>query len=99
MNGVVSQEGCSSAGELGSPKIGNLLPPAVPRRAAFAHGTFVINRKGLMVMRRMIGVLLVGLLGATLMLTGCGDDGDGPAEIGAFVLNECRLDDPACRLQ
>jgi len=51
-------------------------------------------------MHRLKGAVLLGvLLGVTLMLTGCGDDGDGPGEIGPFVLNECRLDDPDCQLQ
>lgn len=50
-------------------------------------------------MDKLIGVLLVGLLGVTLLLAGCGDDGDGGTAGNAFVLNDCRLNDPDCRLQ
>jgi len=53
-------------------------------------------------MQKFIGVLLVGLLGLTLLLTGCGDSGGGGGGGGdesAFVLNESRLDDPDNRIQ
>jgi hypothetical protein len=53
-----------------------------------------------MVMQKFIGVLLVGLLGLTLLLTGCGDSGGGGGgDESAFVLNESRLDDPDNRIQ
>lgn len=51
-------------------------------------------------MQKFIGVLLVGLLGLTLLLTGCGDSGGGGGgDESAFVLNESRLDDPDNRIQ
>ena len=54
-------------------------------------------------MQKFIGVLLVGLLGLTLLLTGCGDSGGGGGGGGgdesAFVLNESRLDDPDSQIQ
>lgn len=53
-----------------------------------------------MVMQKFIGVLLVGLLGLTLLLTGCGDSGGGGGgDESGFVLNESRLDDPDSRIQ
>ena len=53
-------------------------------------------------MQKFIGVLLVGLLGLTLLLTGCGDGGGGGGgkdQVGAFVLDESQLNDPDSRLQ
>jgi len=52
-------------------------------------------------MQKFIGVLLVGLLGLTLLLTGCGDSGGGGGggDESAFVLNESRLDDPDSQIQ
>ena len=55
-------------------------------------------------MQKFIGVLLVGLLGLTLLLTGCGSGGgggggDGQDQVGAFVLDESQLNDPDSRLQ
>jgi len=56
------------------------------------------NEEGLAMRRYTLTLAMLGaLLLFPVLLTGC--DGDNPANSGAFVLEECRLDAAECRLQ